>query len=473
MLRILTLSANPARGEDVAEVLRASGLECKCENAAQEDSFRRALALLPDLVIVDDASPPIRPEFALEIANAALPGTPCVRLVSSGSAAKTKARVPHDAEMIASLDQLGDVVRTQLALAGIPTRRSSDQASDTGLHEVSAVAQQLLERRSVLEEFVPPHERSTLASVLRRTPPSPAALVCIGDATIRARYFKCLTTADIAFDEVRDANTALARLDTKVHAVLFTDDLALIGRVRKLYAGSATHIIFVSRDRSVTEKAALDAGANDWLDAAAQGAPFWARLTTAHRIVSLAGSLQLALADNHILSTVDELTRSGSRRFFERQFPREVERAGRRVHPLALIMADIDHFKRINDTYGHHVGDEVLREFVRRLFQGLRHREDWVARVGGEEFAIVLPEAGDSEAQAIAERLRVRVSEPPMTTSSGQITVTASFGVCAHIPPRTGGSHSTQMVKAADSALYESKRQGRNRVTAGRCAVGE
>ncbi len=104
---------------------------------------------------------------------------------------------------LTNVEELGDIVRTELALAGIPTRRSSDQASDTGLHEVSAVAQQLLERRSALEEFVPPHERSTLASVLRRTPPSPAALVCIADLKVRTRYLKCLNTADIALEEVR------------------------------------------------------------------------------------------------------------------------------------------------------------------------------------------------------------------------------------------------------------------------------
>ncbi len=189
--------------------------------------------------------------------------------------------------------------------------------------------------------------------------------------------------------------------------------------------------------------------------------------TTAHRIVSLAGSLHLALADNKILSTVDELTRTGSRRFFERQFPREIERASRQARPVALIIADIDHFKRVNDTHGHHVGDEVLREFARRLFQGLRHREDWVARIGGEEFAIVLPEAGDSEAQAIAERLHERVSEQPVATSRGPLNITASFGVCAAIPPRPGVGRGAKMVQAADGALYESKRQGRNRVTAG------
>ena len=465
MLRILMLSTNPDRGNEAAEALRAGGLECLCDNTADEDAFRRALAHSPDLVIVDDESSAIRADDALEVARTALPDIPRVRLTSADQTEEHP--VIHDMAGAASIRQLGDVVRTQLALAGIPTRRSSDQAGDTGLHEVSAVAQQLLERRSVLEEFVPPHERSTLASVLRRTPPSPVALVCINETKVRTRYLKCLSTTDIALEEVHDVHSALARLDTKVHAVLFTDDLGLIGRARKLYAGSATHIVFVDRNGSVTEKDALDAGANDWLDALAEGPRFWARLTTAHRIVSLAGSLQLALADNKILSTVDELTRSGSRRFFERQFPREVERASRQMRPLALVMADIDHFKRVNDTYGHHVGDEVLREFARRLFQGLRHREDWVARVGGEEFAIVLPEAGDSEAQAIAERLHRRVSEQPIATSRGPLKVTASFGVCAAVPPRPGVGHGARLVEAADSALYESKREGRNRVTAG------
>jgi len=449
MLRMLMFSTNPERGNAAAEAVRTSGLECLCENAADEEAFRRALTFSPDLVIVDEEDCDLPPEVACDVAKATLPDIPCVRLTN------------------ASPGQLGEAIRTELALAGIPTRRSSDQASETGMHEVSAVAQQLLERRTALEEFVPPQERSTLASVLRRTPPNPAALVCIGDAKVRARYLKCLATADIALEEVRDAASALARIDAKAHAVVFTDDLALISRVRKLYAGSASHIVFVDRNGSVTEKAALDAGANDWLDALAEGPRFWARLTTAHRIVSLASSLQLALADNQILSTVDELTRTGSRRFFERQFPREVERASRRARPVALIMADIDHFKRVNDTHGHHVGDEVLREFARRLFQGLRHREDWVARVGGEEFAIVLPEAGEAEAQTVASRLHQRVSEQPMATSRGPLEITASFGVCASIPPRPGTGHGAKMAQLADGALYESKRNGRNRITVG------
>src|SRR4029453_4813533 len=117
---------------------------------------------------------------------------------------------------------------------------------------------------------------------------------------------------------------------------------------------------------------------------------FLGALTTACRIVSLAASLQLALSDNRILSTVDELTGCGSRRFFEQEFPREVERATRLGRALALVMCDIDHFKKVNDGHGHQTGDEVLSEFGERLRVGLRLGQDWLARVGGEEFAIVL-----------------------------------------------------------------------------------
>ncbi|HET9018873.1 MAG TPA: GGDEF domain-containing protein, partial [Acetobacteraceae bacterium] len=171
--------------------------------------------------------------------------------------------------------------------------------------------------------------------------------------------------------------------------------------------------------------------------------------------------------DNRILSTIDELTRCGSRRFFEHEFPREVERAARLHRPLALVMCDIDHFKAVNDSYGHEVGDEVLREFAARLTHGLRLGEDWVARIGGEEFAVVLPEAGADEALQIAQRLCERVRGSAHETTAGPLQVTGSFGV-AGFEPHRGQRRTTlhMLVNTADVALYESKRAGRNRVTA-------
>jgi two-component system cell cycle response regulator len=196
-------------------------------------------------------------------------------------------------------------------------------------------------------------------------------------------------------------------------------------------------------------------------------------MTIVRRLVSFAASLQSAITGNRILSTIDELTRCGNRRFFEQQFPREVARAMRFRRPLSLLMCDIDHFKAVNDRNGHQTGDEVLREFGERLTHGLRLGQDWAARIGGEEFAIVLPETGRSEAVAIAQRLCERVSASAFITSGAAISVTASFGACGVQSPTSEWTGLPEkMVLAADSALYESKRAGRNRVTDGTAKIG-
>src|SRR5262249_46321740 len=150
--------------------------------------------------------------------------------------------------------------------------------------------------------------------------------------------------------------------------------------------------------------------------------------------------------------------------FFEHEFPREVERAVRMRRPLSLVMCDVDHFKSINDAHGHEVGDEVLREFASRLTDGLRLGQDWVARVGGEEFALVIPEVDEQAARSIAQRLCQRLASAACETSAGPIPVTASFGVCSLQSVRSeNGAYVRAMVRAADAALYSSKRNGRNR----------
>jgi two-component system cell cycle response regulator len=169
-----------------------------------------------------------------------------------------------------------------------------------------------------------------------------------------------------------------------------------------------------------------------------------------------------------MLSTVDELTRAGRRAFFESQFPREVERAIRLQRPLSLVMCDIDHFKLVNDQYGHQVGDEVLKEFISRVSGNLRLGKDWVARLGGEEFVVVFPDTAAKEASLVAERLRERIGSSSFDVVPGRISVTASFGVCAlehHVPVGLHGL-ARRMIRDADAALYQSKHSGRDRVTA-------
>src|SRR6202012_3608207 len=141
----------------------------------------------------------------------------------------------------------------------------------------------------------------------------------------------------------------------------------------------------------------------------------YARIGAARRIAELEAVLRIALIENRKLSTTDDLTRVASRRFFSKHFPREVERAARYGRALSLILCDIDLFKTINDTLGHAADAQVLAQFGARLQPFLRLGVDWVARIGGEEFAIVLPETGYQQALDAARKLRSGIAHEPFT----------------------------------------------------------
>ena len=476
MLRLLIVDDAIQMAEAVVRRLKEDGIEATCQHACTQDALAVALQQRPDAVLVTLDAVCVPASVALSTIRSASAGTPVIALAEASSAELDRLASTAAAFLPKTkFRELGATLRAVLKPAGVPIRRASDVSSgDAAVVEASGTAEQLLERRAALDKALPRSDTSAMASILRRTPPTAAALVMIESAATRERYVKLLENANIAVEEASSSIDALARLDQRVHAVLFTDRLEFVIQTRQLYAGSATHIVYVNHDAARDASEALRAGANDCLSSEARGELFWAHLTTVRRIVTLAASLQLALTDNRILSTIDELTRCGSRRFFENQFPREVERAHRLARPLALIMADIDHFKAINDTHGHQVGDEVLREFAERLTHDLRHREDWVARVGGEEFAVVLPETNASEAQMIAQRLCDHVGVGAFATSAGAIGVTASFGVCSQTRERGGPAAVPEtFVRRADAALYASKRGGRNRVTLSRHADAE
>lgn len=156
----------------------------------------------------------------------------------------------------------------------------------------------------------------------------------------------------------------------------------------------------------------------------------------------------------------DALTGVANRRTFESALERELSRAARNGEQLTLAMFDIDHFKNLNDTYGHQAGDEVLKKVAAALIEASRDF-DTPARYGGEEFAVILPSCSTRESLAVAERLRKSISE----IEDAPIDITASAGV-ASFP--THGGDMDALIKAADEALYESKRAGRDRVTRSR-----
>jgi diguanylate cyclase (GGDEF)-like protein len=164
------------------------------------------------------------------------------------------------------------------------------------------------------------------------------------------------------------------------------------------------------------------------------------------------------------LMTQDGLTGAQNKRSFEETLGREISRALRYERPLALILFDIDHFKTINDEHGHMAGDEVLRQLGALVQQSVR-REDVFGRIGGEEFALLVPEGASDGAELLAERLRAAIERSSFPFESLVIRVTCSFGVSTLAPgdesPEQMGA---AMMKNADRRLYAAKGSGRNRV---------
>ena len=180
-------------------------------------------------------------------------------------------------------------------------------------------------------------------------------------------------------------------------------------------------------------------------------------------------ALEKANAEITILSITDPLTGIYNRGYLTERIPQEIKRAMRYGHALSVIMCDIDHFKKINDTYGHLAGDQVLKQFVQIITGLIRLDVDWMARYGGEEFFVVLPVTDFAGALHQAERLRAGIAKRPFDVDGNQIDVTASFGVTGFNSQETFEKEITPelIITTADKYLYEAKEQGRNRVIGG------
>ena len=173
---------------------------------------------------------------------------------------------------------------------------------------------------------------------------------------------------------------------------------------------------------------------------------------------------QHALIDALVeLSSRDALTGLANRRAFEVSLGREVDRVARSGEPALLLALDIDHFKRVNDTYGHAAGDQVIRAVAQALLDSVRPM-DMVARVGGEEFAIILPNCANTFGEAVAERIRRRVESMPVVLGPSGQQLSVSVSVGGAFAPQWVRSTPTLWQERADQQLYLAKAQGRNLV---------
>lgn len=259
--------------------------------------------------------------------------------------------------------------------------------------------------------------------------------------------------------EVADKGYELAMISTALSSF---DPLRVCSQLRTLEQTRTMPIILMADeiDRPKVVRG-LDMGVNDFIMRPIEKHELMARVRTQVRRQRYAVELRESVNSTMAMAVVDELTGLYNRRYFDRHVSIMLEKAFMQERKLGVMMLDIDHFKKINDSYGHDAGDTILREFASRIQRNVRG-VDLACRYGGEEFVVLMPDCDDQQAHAIAERIREAVALKPFEIAPDlQVTVTVSVGVAlndaASDTPET-------LLKKADIALYKAKESGRNRV---------
>jgi diguanylate cyclase (GGDEF)-like protein len=219
-------------------------------------------------------------------------------------------------------------------------------------------------------------------------------------------------------------------------------------------------LLLTARDRREDIVTGLDAGADDFLTKPFDALELRARLRPGERVVDLQEGLMRTQEAYRELAIHDSLTGLWNRRMILGQLQIELHRAEREGKALGVAIADLDHFKRVNDTLGHAAGDAALREVAARMRSAVRDC-DFIGRYGGEEFLLVLPGCDGAVGLLVAERVRRRVADEPVKAGDEVVPITVSLGLAFS---RRADVEPDALIKAADEALYRAKAAGRNRV---------
>jgi len=302
--------------------------------------------------------------------------------------------------------------------------------------------------------------------------PDPTGRILIVDdrpesvAWFRAALEAKNKVADIAtFDEAlvsaRSGDFDLIVVSLGIRAF---DGLRLCSHLRSLAEIRNTPIlVLVSEGENRKLAQALDMGVNDYLMRPVDRNELMARVKTQLRKKRYADKLRHNMQLSLEMAITDQLTGLHNRRYMARHLDTLMKNASE-AKPISFLIMDIDYFKAVNDTYGHDVGDEVLRDFASRIGANVRGI-DLACRYGGEEFVVVMPDTDAGYAYTVAERLRqsIELTPFPISRAPDKINVTASIGIASS---NGNGDDSDKLLHRADQALYRAKREGRNRVIA-------
>jgi two-component system cell cycle response regulator len=295
-------------------------------------------------------------------------------------------------------------------------------------------------------------------------------LVVDDDELIREQLVALISDAGYDVRIAKSGAEALAIFDAEPCRIVLSDwempdmdGVALCRNIRGRKLANYTYVLMLTVRRTKRDVVAgLTAGADDYVVKGAPPEELLARLAVGRRITGLEHTLRATNLENRRLAFTDSLTGAYNRRFLMKHLPREYERSRRHQRSLGVLVCDLDHFKLVNDGYGHAAGDAVLLEVTRRMTAALRS-SDWVVRAGGEEFVIVLPETDLEGTSVVAEKVRAEIAAHPVTSGKLSVPVTLSVGYSAVESEEELERYGfDELLATADSRLYSAKLGGRN-----------
>lgn len=304
---------------------------------------------------------------------------------------------------------------------------------------------------------------------------TPCRVVLIDDDPAIVRLLKkILTDHGMQVTACSTAATGLEVLDQQEWDICLldrglpdSDGIEICRRVKAEARFDARRVIMLSGYDSLDARVeALNLGADDYITKPFHSAEVLARVNASRRVVEMQQQLVEMAKQLEELSGRDDLTGIFNRRHFRKTVARAFDHSRRYKRPLSVAIIDVDHFKRVNDCFGHQTGDSVLAEVAKRFLRSVRS-SDYLARYGGEEFVVLLPETQLGDAVTFGEKLRAAIASSPVAIAGGEalpLTVSVGAASLAH----TQFNSAAEMIRAADQALYRAKRNGRNRVEAER-----
>jgi len=298
-------------------------------------------------------------------------------------------------------------------------------------------------------------------------------LIAEDEPVSRRILVKLLTKAGYEVTAVENGREALAAFEDNFYPLVLTDwimpevdGLELCRTIREQSDKGYVYIILLtnmdSREDIIT---GLEAGADDYLTKPVYFVELVARIKNGIRILELERNLKKATQEILTLTVTDPLTSTYNRRYLNEHLPDEIEQALKNDKPLSVILCDIDHFKKVNDTFGHLTGDMDLRSLALIIRDTVNDQQDWVVRYGGEEVLIVLPGTPLEGARGLAGMVREFVAQATIKAGGNDVSITSSFGLAAievlEDPQKTSLD---KLLHIADENLYRAKDEGRNRV---------